>query len=90
MANKKDSGKKTNGTARKIVTPEEFVLAWQGSETLDEVADKLEMSRMSVRQRAYSYRQHRVPLKSMRSSSRRVDWDALRAIAITADPTVEG
>ncbi|MAH47627.1 hypothetical protein CMI37_17540 [Candidatus Pacearchaeota archaeon] len=89
MASKKDSGSKANGSTRSTVTPEQFVLAWQGSATIDEVADKLDMTRMSVRQRAYSYRRKGVPLKSMRSSSRRIDWDALKELAAGAPTSAE-
>lgn len=78
----------SNGSAK--ITPEDFVIAWQGGSTIDEVADKLGMSRMSVRQRAYSYRRKGVPLKSMRSSTRKVDWGALRDLAVSTTPPPQG
>lgn len=83
---KADNG--SNGKTR--IAPEDFVIAWQGAVTIDEVADKLGMTRMSVRQRAYSYRRKGVPLKSMRSSARKVDWDALRDLAYSAATPPQG
>lgn len=85
MSKKETKTSEGNGKVR--IAPEDFVIAWQSSTTIDEVAVKLDMSRMSVRQRAYSYRRKGVPLKSMRSSVRRVDWEALRDLAFsTATP----
>lgn len=75
---------KSNGATR--VNPQEFVLAWQESETIDDVAERLGMNKMSVRQRAYSYRRKGVPLKSMRTGANKVDWESLVALANASAP----
>ena len=76
-----------NGTAKVKVQPREFVVAWQECETIDEVAERLGMNKMSVRQRAYSYRRMGVPLKSMRTGANKVDWKDLRDLAIKTAPS---
>ena len=76
-----------NGTSKVIVTPQEFVLAWQESDTIEAVSERLGMNKMSVRQRAYSYRRKGVPLKSMRASANKVDWESLKALAAASAPS---
>jgi len=76
-----------NGASKVIVTPEEFVLAWQESDTIDAVAERVGMNKMSVRQRAYSYRRKGVPLKSMRTGANKVDWESLKALATASAPS---
>ena len=91
MASKKDSGKeKVNGAIQRRISAEEFVIAWQKSDSLEDVAEVLGMTRMAVRQRAYAYRKHDIPLKSMRTGGRSVDWDSLRALAVSEAPSEEG
>jgi len=76
-----------NGASKVKVNPQEFVLAWQESDTIDDVAERLGMNKMSVRQRAYSYRRKGVPLKSMRTGANKVDWESLKALAAASAPS---
>jgi response regulator of citrate/malate metabolism len=73
-----------NGKARKAeVTAENFVRAWQTSETIEEVCQKTGMTRISCRQRAYQLRKKEVPLKKVVGGigGRKVDYDALKKLA---------
>lgn len=63
------------------VTPEEFIKAWQESETAQEVADKLGMPKPIVLARASAYRGEGVKLKKMRRENKRaLDIDGLNRL----------
>lgn len=62
------------------VTPEEFVQAWQTSESLDEVAKRLGLYRSLCYSRAAHYRRKGVALKEFpRKAS--LDWAGLQRLA---------
>jgi len=64
------------------VKANEFVWAWQTSETAAEVAERLGMPRPIVYARASSYRKRGVRLKKLkRSSPRGLNTDALNRLA---------
>lgn len=60
------------------VTPEEFVRAWQSSESTDEVAKKTGRKASACQVRASAYRKRGIKLKYF--STGRVDVDALNKI----------
>jgi hypothetical protein len=62
---------KKNGRAEYGVTPEQFITAWQTSESADEVAEKLKMPKPIVHARASFYRQAGLKLKKMPRRSRK-------------------
>jgi hypothetical protein len=63
------------------ITPEQFVTAWEQSESADEVAKRLKMPKPIVLARASSYRHAGVKLKKMkRKSTRGLSVDALNAV----------
>lgn len=69
-------------TKTKSVTPEEFVHAWQGSKSMDEVAEKTGLRIESVRARGHRFRKKGVPLKKFASQGRpATDWAALKKLA---------
>ena len=49
-----------------VVTPDEFVVAWTTSATVDEVAARLKLPKPIVSARASAYRRRGVQLKKMR------------------------
>lgn len=53
------------------ITPAEFVSAWQGAATLQEVAGKLGMTLEKVAMRAAHYRRRGVRLKAMGKPGRK-------------------
>jgi hypothetical protein len=59
------------GRTKYAVTPAQFVAAWQMSDTVQEVSDKLKMPQPIVLARASTYRQSGVRLKKLRRRSRR-------------------
>jgi hypothetical protein len=72
---------------RVLVTPEEFVKAWQASKDMAEVAKKTGMKLESVRARGHRFRKHGVPLKKFASQGRPVtDWAALKKLAQELTP----
>jgi hypothetical protein len=64
-------------------SPEQFVLTWQQSTTLREVAKKLRMERGACRVRASRYRRQGVPLKELAEplDMLPLDWHALAKYA---------
>jgi hypothetical protein len=63
------------------VTPEEFIKAWQTSDTPQEVADLLNMPKPIVLARASTYRAAGIKLKKMkRGNKRELNVDALNAL----------
>lgn len=63
------------------VTPQQFITAWETSNTAQEVADKLGMPKLIVLARASSYRQDGIHLKKMRRDHKRaLDVDALNRL----------
>jgi hypothetical protein len=62
------------------VTPEEFILAWQTSETLEEVKAKTGMPGANCHTRANYYRRQGVTLKNLVSQPK-VNWMALADLA---------
>ena len=63
-------------------TPEQFVRAWQTSNSPREVAEKLGMTPSSVSARATFYRVAKVvPLKLFRRGKKGTDWQALAQLA---------
>ena len=63
---------------RPIVPAEDFVEAWQTSDTRQEVADKTGLSVASASARAGWFRKQGVPLKSFRT--KQIDVAALKAL----------
>src|SRR5262245_54386200 len=60
------------------VSPEQFVHAWQTSDSADEVAEKLKMPKPIVHARVSLYRQFGIKLKKMpRRRKDRLDVEAL-------------
>jgi len=74
-----------DGTAKRRaaydVTPEQFITAWQTSESADEVADKLKMPKAIVLARASGYRRAGLKLKKMpRRPSKVLDIERLNRL----------
>ena len=65
--------------AKARVSAEEFVRAWQTSNSMVEVAEKTGMSIVAVSSRVAMYRRKGVPLKPYRI--RKIDWEALASYA---------
>jgi len=61
-------------------TPEEFIAAWQSSNSVAEVAKKIGSRKKTVRTRAYRYRQSGIPLKEF-PPVELPDWDELAEYA---------
>ena len=76
---------------KKMVTPEDFVTAWQTSTSAQEVARKLGLSHQSVLNRAQNYRKKGVPLKKY-GEIMRCNYDALADLAkkLSNDPNKIG
>lgn len=66
-----------------------FVRAWQDSDTVAEVAQKMGFSRAAAHARAATARKNGVPLKTMHRRPP-VDWDMVRKAADGADPESPG
>jgi len=65
----------------KKVNAEDFITAWQTAGSVEEVSEKLGMSKSAAMTRASNYRRvHEIPLKKFYRSSR-LDKDKLRALA---------
>lgn len=74
-------GKKKKKRTRYNVSPEEFVVAWQRSETVQEVCDRLGMPKANVLARASNYRSRGVILKEMpRGRSRHLEVEKLNRL----------
>src|SRR5205807_5198562 len=70
----KPTPERAAGRTQYDVTAEQFVRAWQTSETAQEVADRLKMPKPIVLARASAYRKDGVKLKKLkRTSSRALD-----------------
>jgi hypothetical protein len=69
-------------TARNTITPEEFIRAWQSSETLDEAAQKLGTYKSVCHSRAAYYRTKGVPLKPL-MTRKAICWSELQNLAET-------
>ena len=70
------------------LTPENFVRTWQESSTVQEVADKLSLSKANVSHRASRYRKKGVPLKAMGGRGHvgaPIDWKKLAEIALETE-----
>jgi hypothetical protein len=75
------SGKKPQRRTEYNVTPEEFIKAWQQSDSPQEVADLLKMPKAIVLARASNYRDNGIRLKKMkRGQKRKLDVEALNAL----------
>ena len=68
---------------RKNMKPEDFVIVWQTSESVDEVAARLGLRKTSCQQKATQMRRKGVPLKKMYKSRRfsSEKWAALASLA---------
>lgn len=62
-----------------------FARVWQASDTIDDVASSMGMTRQAVTSKASQLRSHGIDLKRMRRRNYR-DWDALRDMIDTPDP----
>ena len=72
---------KKNGRAKYGVTPEQFITAWQTSQSADEVADKLQMPKPIVLARVSCYRRAGLKLKKMpRRSGKGLDIERLNRL----------
>jgi hypothetical protein len=70
--------KKDRSREQYDVSPEDFIRAWQTSQSADEVAEKLKMPKGIVHARASNYRTAGIRLKKMpRSRKNKLDVDAL-------------
>jgi hypothetical protein len=65
---------------RYAVTPEEFALTWNDSESADEAAERLKMPKPIVLARVSAYRNKGVKLKKMRRANSRLDVEKLNNI----------
>jgi hypothetical protein len=65
------------------VPPREFIEAWQGSESVAEVAQKVRSNKNACRVRGYRFRERGVPLKDIPTSPpyEPPDWDELAEYA---------
>jgi hypothetical protein len=64
------------------VGPREFITAWQGSNSVAEVAQKVRAKKNAVRVRAMRYRRHGIPLKQFPPVEVELpDWDVLARYA---------
>lgn len=71
-------------TKRMCVTMEDFIRAWEGSNSAEEVSQKLGIKTASIIARASTYRtKHGLPLKSMPHTGR-TKFDADKASALLA------
>lgn len=70
---------------KKVWTPvsaEAFIEAWQGSDSVHQVVEKLGMSATAVNARAFHYRKKmNLPLKRFSRGRVRLNAEALRALA---------
>jgi len=65
----------------KKVSAEDFITAWQTAGSVDEVSERLGMSKSAAMTRASNYRRvHEIPLKKFYRSSK-LDKERLRALA---------
>lgn len=64
----------------KTIGPEEFIKAWQTSDSLDDVVTKSGLDKKAVRSRGIYYRKRGVPLKKLVGPYRN-DWKALARYA---------
>tara|TARA_Y100001938_G_scaffold149659_2_gene237331 strand:- start:4640 stop:4885 length:246 start_codon:yes stop_codon:yes gene_type:complete len=75
MARKTSNNKKVNA--------EDFITAWQQADSVEEVSERLGMSKSAAMTRASNYRRvHEIPLKKFYRSSK-LDKDKLRALAVS-------
>ncbi len=75
------------------VSPEDFIRAWQSSETAQEVADKLKMPKAIVLARASKYRQDGVKLKKVKKRhKRKLDVAELNKMIeqLESEPAIQG
>jgi hypothetical protein len=65
------------------VPPREFITAWQGSESVAEVAQKVRSNKNACRVRGFRYRELGIPLKEIPTSPpvEPPDWDELSEYA---------
>ena len=69
---------------------EDFIRVWQGSESVQEAADKLGITKESAGQRASHYRsQLGIQLKKMSKGAAKLDVAALQALAQQTAPQTE-
>jgi transposase len=72
------------------VTPEQFVVAWQTSATVAEVAGRVGMPEATASARATDYRRKGINLKRMRRGRKgRLDVEGLKALAESLKPNKE-
>jgi hypothetical protein len=65
-----------------MLTPQQFIKAWQESESVAEVAQSIKRSKNACRVRAYRYRLKGVPLKEFPPVElEAIDWDELATYA---------
>ena len=73
------------------VTPEEFVVAWNSSETAEEAAGKLAMPKAIAQARATTYRRMGIPLKKMdRRPKTSLNLELLNKLANEAEKKLDG
>ena len=76
--------------AKYDVTPEQFITAWQTSESADEVAEKLKMPKPIVLARVSSYRRAGLKLKKMpRRPGKELDIERLNRLIEELDASTE-
>ena len=64
------------------VSPEDFIRAWQTSNNLNEVQEKLKMSYSAIASRANNYKKKGIPLKGLVGTHNpKLDIDKLKKLA---------
>ncbi len=66
--------------------PDEFIVAWQSSSSLDEVLEQIPMKRLSAIAKAARYRKKGVKLQSFRGRAG-FNWDELSELASAIEAT---
>ena len=79
--NNNPSGEEKVKTRRPSVSPRDFVVAWQTSETVEQVASATGMTVTAASRRASSYRKRGVSLKLFRRGRGNTNWAALSDLA---------
>lgn len=75
---------------RRSVSPEEFVRAWQTSDSLAQVAERTGLKLETARARGRRFRKRGIPLKRFGGQGRpATDWEALKKLAEELGPTSE-
>jgi len=76
---------------RERLSKAEFVVAWQRSESLDDVVSKTKLKLITVKKYAYRMRRQGVPLKALEGESKRtLDFAYLAKLAREVEASTVG